>query len=77
MPNRNVHQIQPWKWSRVYISRPGECRRWRRRSADRDRSWCRGIGRLRQKINDDPKHPSLIRTVRNAGYIFASAVSAA
>src|SRR5262249_35563193 len=42
-----------------------------------DRSIDVRIGRLRKKINDDPKHPSLIKTVRNAGYIFASAVSAA
>lgn len=42
-----------------------------------DRSIDVRIGRLRKKINDDPKHPSLIKTVRNGGYIFASAVSAA
>jgi DNA-binding response OmpR family regulator len=28
------------------------------------------ISRLRQKLGDDPKHPSFIRTVRGAGYIF-------
>lgn len=42
-----------------------------------DRSIDVRIGRLRKKIDDDSKHPSMIRTVRNAGYIFASAVSAA
>jgi two-component system, OmpR family, response regulator len=42
-----------------------------------DRSIDVRIGRLRKKINDDPKHPQLIKTVRNAGYIFAGAVSAA
>jgi DNA-binding response OmpR family regulator len=42
-----------------------------------DRSIDVRIGRLRKKINDDPKHPSLIKTVRNSGYIFAGAVSAA
>ncbi len=42
-----------------------------------DRSIDVRIGRLRKKINDDPKHPSLIKTVRNGGYIFASVVSAA
>lgn len=29
------------------------------------------IRKLREKIEDDPSHPSLIKTVRNAGYIFA------
>jgi DNA-binding response OmpR family regulator len=42
-----------------------------------DRSIDVRIGRLRKKINDDPKHPSLIKTVRNSGYIFAGAVCAA
>jgi len=28
------------------------------------------ISRLRQKLGDDPKHPSFIRTVRSAGYLF-------
>jgi len=32
-----------------------------------DRSIDVRIERLRKKINDDPKHPSLIKTVRNAG----------
>jgi len=42
-----------------------------------DRSIDVRIGRLRKKINDDPRHPALIKTVRNSGYIFAGAVSAA
>jgi two-component system OmpR family response regulator len=42
-----------------------------------DRSIDVRIGRLRKKINDDPRRPNLIKTVRNSGYIFASAVSAA
>lgn len=42
-----------------------------------DRSIDVRIGRLRKKINDDPRHPKLIRTIRNSGYIFSSAVSAA
>jgi DNA-binding response OmpR family regulator len=42
-----------------------------------DRSIDVRIGRLRKKINDDPKHPSLIKTIRNSGYIFAGAVCAA
>ena len=28
------------------------------------------ISRLRQKLGDDAKHPTFIRTVRGAGYIF-------
>ena len=42
-----------------------------------DRSIDVRIGRLRKKINDDPRHPKLIKTIRNSGYIFSSAVSAA
>jgi two-component system OmpR family response regulator len=42
-----------------------------------DRSIDVRIGRLRKKINDDPRNPSLIKTIRNSGYIFASAVFAA
>lgn len=30
------------------------------------------IRKIREKIEDDPSHPQLIKTVRNAGYIFAS-----
>jgi two-component system OmpR family response regulator len=41
-----------------------------------DRSIDVRIGRLRKKINDDPKRPSLIKTVRNSGYIFSGIVSA-
>ena len=32
------------------------------------------ISRLRQKIETDPKHPRLIKTVRNQGYLFCAAV---
>jgi len=32
------------------------------------------ISRLRQKLGDDPKHPSFIRTVRGAGYLFIGGV---
>ena len=28
------------------------------------------IGRLRKKLNDDPKNPAIIKTVRGAGYMF-------
>ena len=31
------------------------------------------VFRLRQKIEADPKHPALIKTVRGAGYMFAPA----
>jgi DNA-binding response OmpR family regulator len=34
------------------------------------------ISRLRQKLGDDAKHPSFIRTVRGAGYIFIGGDSA-
>lgn len=33
------------------------------------------IGRLRKKIEDDPNRPNVIKTIRNAGYMFASKVS--
>lgn len=36
-----------------------------------DRSIDVQISRLRQKLNDDPKHPKFIKTVRNGGYMFA------
>ena len=42
-----------------------------------DRSIDVRIGRLRKKINDDPKRPTLIKTIRNSGYIFSGIVSAA
>jgi two-component system, OmpR family, response regulator len=32
------------------------------------------VSRIRHKLEPDPKNPSLIRTVRNGGYIFAPAV---
>jgi DNA-binding response OmpR family regulator len=41
-----------------------------------DRSIDVQIGRLRRKIEVDPKRPSLIKTVRGAGYMFNSSVSA-
>lgn len=40
-----------------------------------DRSIDVQIGRLRRKIEVDPKRPALIKTVRGAGYMFNSAVS--
>jgi len=36
-----------------------------------DRSIDVRISRLRQKLEDDPKHPRLLKTVRGAGYVLA------
>ena len=41
-----------------------------------DRSIDIQVSRLRRKLNDDPRQPSLIRTVRNAGYLFTAEVTA-
>ncbi len=37
-----------------------------------DRSIDVHISRLRQKLGDDPKNPRMIKTIRGAGYLFAS-----
>ena len=42
-----------------------------------DRSIDVQVSRLRRKIEDDPKTPSLIKTVRSGGYMFTSEVSKA
>jgi two-component system OmpR family response regulator len=42
-----------------------------------DRSIDTLVSRLRQKLETDPKTPSLIRTVRNGGYIFEAKVTRA
>lgn len=34
------------------------------------------IGRLRKKLNDDPKEPNYIKTVRGVGYMFCAVVDA-
>lgn len=39
-----------------------------------DRSIDVQVSRLRHKLEDDPKNPTLIRTVRNGGYIFSETV---
>ncbi|WP_194408583.1 response regulator [Asaia siamensis] len=39
-----------------------------------DRSIDVQVSRLRHKLETDPKNPSLIRTVRNGGYMFATTV---
>lgn len=40
-----------------------------------DRSIDVQVSRIRYKLEDDPKNPALIRTVRNGGYIFGAAVT--
>jgi two-component system, OmpR family, response regulator len=40
-----------------------------------DRSIDVQVGRLRRKIEDDPKNPSLIKTVRGGGYMFTPEVN--
>jgi DNA-binding response OmpR family regulator len=39
-----------------------------------DRSLDVQVSRLRQRLNDDGKNPSLIKTVRGSGYVFATDV---
>jgi DNA-binding response OmpR family regulator len=41
-----------------------------------DRAVDTQVGRLRKKVESDPANPSLIKTVRGGGYIFAAAVTA-
>ncbi|MCY0856963.1 response regulator [Cupriavidus sp. D39] len=41
-----------------------------------DRSIDLLVSRLRQKLRDDPRDPTLIRTVRGEGYVFTGAVEA-
>jgi len=48
-----------------------------RTSSPFDRSIDIQVSRLRQKIEDDPKEPKLIKTVRSVGYIFSTRVAAA
>jgi two-component system OmpR family response regulator len=40
-----------------------------------DRSIDVCVGRLRKKLQDDPRNPCIIRTVRNGGYMFAARVT--
>ena len=42
-------------------------------SFDRSIDVC--IGRLRRKLQDDPRNPAIIRTIRNGGYMFAARVT--
>lgn len=39
-----------------------------------DRSVDVAVGRIRRKVEADPKNPSLIKTVRNCGYVFTAPV---
>jgi two-component system OmpR family response regulator len=40
-----------------------------------DRSIDVCVGRLRKKLQDNPRNPAIIRTVRNGGYIFSARVT--
>jgi Response regulators consisting of a CheY-like receiver domain and a winged-helix DNA-binding domain len=40
-----------------------------------DRAIDTQVGRLRKKLEADPGHPSLIKTVRGGGYVFATPVA--
>ena len=48
---------------------------YQRKSGLFDRSVDVQVGRLRQKIENDPRQPQLIKTVRGAGYVFTPAVA--
>jgi two-component system OmpR family response regulator len=41
-----------------------------------DRAIDTQVGRLRKKLESDPAHPKLIKTVRGGGYVFAATVTA-
>jgi DNA-binding response OmpR family regulator len=45
-----------------------------RESGPFDRTIDVQVGRLRKKLEDDPKNPTMIKTVRSGGYIFTSPV---
>ena len=42
-----------------------------------DRAIDMQIGRIRKKINDDPRNPALLKTIRGMGYLFACETKAA
>ena len=48
-----------------------------RETASLDRTIDVQVGRLRRKLNDDPKQPHLIKTLRGAGYMFTVSVEVA
>ena len=41
-----------------------------------DRTIDAQIARLRKKLERDPKHPSLIKSVRGVGYVFTGSIAA-
>ena len=45
-----------------------------RKAGPRDRTIDVQVGRLRSKLEDDPKKPTMIKTVRGCGYIFTPEV---
>jgi two-component system, OmpR family, response regulator len=45
-----------------------------RDAAPYDRTIDVQLSRLRRKLGDDPKSPTMIRTVRGGGYLFAARV---
>jgi two-component system, OmpR family, response regulator len=45
-----------------------------RESGPFDRTIDVQVGRLRRKLEDDPQQPSLIKTVRGSGYMFAAQI---
>jgi len=62
---------------RTVLSRDDLMDMLRGRAADVfDRSIDIQVSRLRRKLGDDPREPRLIRTVRNAGYLFTPEVEA-
>jgi two-component system OmpR family response regulator len=46
----------------------------RKSSNSVDRSIDLMVSRLRQKLNDDPRQPSLLETVRGEGYVFSASL---
>ena len=46
-----------------------------RDAAPFDRSIDIQISRLRRKLEDDPKQPRIVKTVRGGGYVFTARVS--
>lgn len=64
---------------RLFLEQPGRILNREKLLGERDlssfdRSIDVRISRLRRKLNEDPQHPKLIKTVYGAGYLFASQV---
>lgn len=68
---------------KYFVEHPGEvldrtvlCRETRgRNSGPMERSLDVQVSKLRMRLNDDSKQPTLIKTVRGSGYVFAADVS--